>query len=166
MVRFYHPLKIKLFWSRRQRFTFWYSRIGFNWYYLHERDGFCRVWMNELSRNARMEAEWSSNRPSYPSHHIVCVHHSAVVVLNRRICFILFFLSGHPSVCVIISSVCHVAETKHTCVCDCCDCSCARFSVHVFHPDKVNYKSTHCVITAVTKWWLPVGIRAFIYFQL
>lgn len=79
-----------------------------------------------------MEAERSSKCPSNPSRHIMCVHHSAIVVLNMHIRVIVFFLSGHSSLCVLISSVCHVAETKHTCVCDCCDCSCAWSSVHAF----------------------------------
>lgn len=70
--------------------------------------------MNELSRNTHMEAERSSHRPSKPSHRIVCVHHSAVVILNMHISVIVFFLSGRPPLCVLVSSVCHVAETKHT----------------------------------------------------
>lgn len=124
------------------------------------------LWMNELSRNTHMEAERSSKCPSNPSRHIVCVHHSAIVVLNMRIRVIVFFFSGHSSLCVLISSVCHVAETKHTCVCDCCDCSCAWSSVRTFFIQIDRPSILSCVITAVTKWWLSVGIHVFIYLQL
>lgn len=129
--------------------------IGFNWCYLHERDEFCPVcgWMNSAETHIRKQKDL----PIAPAtHHTVCVHHSAVVVLNSRVCFILFLLSGHPSLCVLTSSVGHVAETKHSCVCDCCDCNCAWFSVCTFF---IQITWTRRVHTVSSQLWQNGGCR-------
>lgn len=116
------------------------------------------MWTNEPSKNIHMGAERSSNHPSNSSHHIVCVHHLVVVVSNIHTYVIVLLLPGHTSVCACSSFFSrHVTETKHVSV--------TVVAVTVHGLANLHTIQT-CVLTAVTKWWLSVGIRAFFYLQI